>query len=230
MQHIKVLIYVDSIGCVSCKLKLSEWKEFIHEIDSVTDNNVPVLFFFHPKDEKDVKNALRKHKFVNPVCIDTDDQLNKLNNFSNEMTFQSFLLDKQNKVKVIGNPILNYRVKELYFEQMLGKEQHTIKQLQTTAKMDKVQVDFGRFSINEKKQAVFQLKNTGNSPLVILDVNASCGCMVVKYDKHPVSLGQFLNINVEMNPKDAGFFEETITVRCNILSSPFKLKIEGNAF
>ena len=30
----KVVSYVDSIGCISCKLQLDRWKDFIHEVDS----------------------------------------------------------------------------------------------------------------------------------------------------------------------------------------------------
>ena len=42
----KVVVYVDSIGCTSCKLKLPEWKKLITHIDSLTDSNIPFLFFF----------------------------------------------------------------------------------------------------------------------------------------------------------------------------------------
>ena len=28
----KILVYIDSIGCSSCKLQLNKWKEFINEI------------------------------------------------------------------------------------------------------------------------------------------------------------------------------------------------------
>ena len=45
----KVLIYVDSIGCTNCKLKLDKWKELIEYTDSVIQNKVPFLFFIHPK-------------------------------------------------------------------------------------------------------------------------------------------------------------------------------------
>lgn len=32
----KVLVYIDSTGCTSCKLQLHKWKEFIKYTDSVT--------------------------------------------------------------------------------------------------------------------------------------------------------------------------------------------------
>lgn len=41
----KVLVFVDSIGCTSCKLQLSRWKEFIRYTDSISQKNIPFLFF-----------------------------------------------------------------------------------------------------------------------------------------------------------------------------------------
>lgn len=39
----KVLVYVDSTGCTSCRLQLHEWKKFIAEVDSATVGRVPFL-------------------------------------------------------------------------------------------------------------------------------------------------------------------------------------------
>ncbi|BAR47891.1 hypothetical protein TF3313_0299 [Tannerella forsythia 3313] len=42
----KIILYVDSVGCTECKLQLHKWKEFITEVDSLTNGAVPILFFF----------------------------------------------------------------------------------------------------------------------------------------------------------------------------------------
>lgn len=34
--YYKIVTYVDSLGCLSCKLQLLEWINFIAEVDSVT--------------------------------------------------------------------------------------------------------------------------------------------------------------------------------------------------
>ena len=49
----KIVAYVDSVGCMSCKLQLPRWKDFISEIDSLTGHFIPFVFYFHPKDIKD---------------------------------------------------------------------------------------------------------------------------------------------------------------------------------
>ncbi len=88
----KILIYVDSTGCTSCKLQLSKWKELIAHIDSTTDGNIPLIFVFQSKDDQELRYILIRDNFDRPVCIDRDSRLDKLNQFPQDITFQTFLL------------------------------------------------------------------------------------------------------------------------------------------
>lgn len=90
----KVVTYIDSVGCTSCKLQLHRWKGLIHEVDSMTGCNVSFLFYFHPKDMKELRYLTRRDGFTHPVCFDREDELNRLNRYPSEMAFQTFLLDK----------------------------------------------------------------------------------------------------------------------------------------
>ena len=47
-----ILNYVDTIGCMSCKLQLPRWKEMLEEIDSVYPNKVNCLMVFYPKGKR----------------------------------------------------------------------------------------------------------------------------------------------------------------------------------
>lgn len=42
--YYKIVTYVDSLGCLSCKLQLLERINFIAEVDSVTSRNVSFYF------------------------------------------------------------------------------------------------------------------------------------------------------------------------------------------
>ena len=226
----KVLIYVDSIGCTSCKLQLHKWKELIDYTDSVTQNKVPFLFFFHPKDAKEIRYLLKRDGFDRPICIDLDDRLNKLNKFPADMTFQTFLLDKNNKVSVLGNPVHNTAVKDLYLKQITGKDTPNKNIPKTIAEASQTDIDFGTFDKSETKETTIEVKNTGNSPLVIVDVSTTCGCTAATYDKHPAKPGESLQVKIKMTPKDTGFFDEVVTVRYNSINNqPVKVKIKGNA-
>lgn len=224
----KVLVYVDSVGCTSCRLKLGQWKSFINETDSLTAGNIPFLFFFGQGDYKEINYLLKRDQFDLPICLDQDDRLNKLNKFPADMNFQTFLLDKENKVVVIGNPINNLAVRDLYLKQIIGKEKSSTPMVRTTAEVDITEVDMGVFPAIEKRKATFKIKNTGNNPLVILRTSTTCGCAAILFDKHPANPGETLQVEVEMSPKKSSFFSEVITVKCNT-DKMIKLTIKGQA-
>ena len=175
---------------------------------------------------KVLRYILKRDNFNRPVCIDRDSQLDKLNKFPQDITFQTFLLDRDNKVKVIGNPVHNLAVRDLYLKQMTGKISPGRDRIKTTAKAINSEVDFGAFSKSEEKTAVFEIENTGDNPLVILDISTTCGCTTANYDKRPAKPGERLRIEVRMTPKDTGFFDEIVTLKCNT-ASPVKVKIRG---
>lgn len=222
----KVLIYIDSIGCTSCKLQLSKWKKLIEYVDSATNSQVPFLFFFQSKDDKELRYILKVDKFDRPVCVDHRNKLNLLNKFPADIMFQTFLLDKDNKVIALGNPIHNSAVKDLYLKQLTGKE-NSVKHIKTTAEAINNKIDFGNIPKGTVKTNTFEIINTGNNPLVITDINTTCGCTTATYDKKPAKPGDTLRVKVTVTPKDTGFFDETVTIRCNT-NRPVKVKIRGN--
>lgn len=225
----KVVTYIDSVGCTSCKLQLYRWKELMAEVDSLTDGNVPFLFYFHPKDMKELRYLTRRDSFTYPVCFDKEDELNRLNRFPTDMTFQTFLLDKYNKVVAMGNPVLNPNIKELYMEVIMGKVNGKQNANVTSVSIDRTTIDFGSFPLSEKQEGRFMLSNTGNSLLVIQDIVTSCGCTKVEYSKEPVRPGGTLEVKVLYEAEDAGFFNKMVTVYCNTENSPLRLSIKGSA-
>lgn len=224
----KVVTYIDSIGCTSCKLQLHRWKELIAEMDSVTSRTVPFLFYFHPKDVKELRYLTRRDNFTYPVCFDEHDEFNSLNLFPSEMTFQTFLLDKENKVIAMGNPVHNPKVKELYLMKITEENPSKANASVTEMSVDQTEYDFGTFPMAEKQVCTFRLTNTGNSLLVIQDVTTSCGCTKVEYGKEPVRSGESLELKVSYEAEESGRFSKVVTVYANVESSPVRLRITGN--
>ena len=225
----KVLTYIDSVGCASCKLQLPRWKEWVHEVDSFTGGKVPFIFYFHPKDMKELRYLTRRDGFSYPVCFDEKDELNRLNRFPTEMTFQTFLLDRDNRVVAIGNPVHNPKVKDLYLSLMTGKETSKTTGTTTTVAVNQTTIDFGSFQKTEKQERSFVLTNTGNQLLVIQDVTTSCGCTKVEYSKEPVRPSGTLELKVIYEAEQAEHFNKAITVYCNAENSPLRLTVKGNA-
>ena len=225
----KVVTYIDSVGCTGCKLQLSRWKALVAEVGSMTDGRVPFLFYFHPKDMKELRFLTRRDDFKHPVCFDENDEFNSLNHFPTEMTFQTFLLDKANKVVAIGNPVHNPQIKDLYLEIITGKSETTPKQVVTTVSVDQTEKDFGKFSYSQKQEYTFLLTNTGNSVLAVQDVITSCGCTKAEYRKEPVRPGDTLEVKVIYEADAAGYFDKVVTIYCNAENSPISLRVKGFA-
>ena len=225
----KVVTYVDSAGCTSCKLQLNRWKELVEEVDSLTDGAVPFLFYFQTKDLKELRYLTRREGFTYPVCFDEKDELDALNRFPDEMMFQTFLLDKENKVVAIGNPVHNPKVKELYLKVMTGKGGQEATEVLTEVSVDQKVLDFGSFPKEEKREGRFVLTNTGKNLLVVHDIVTSCGCTQVEYKKSPVRPGETLELKVSYEAEESGFFNKTLTVYCNAENSPLRLNVRGTA-
>ena len=73
----------------------------------------------------------------------------------------------------------------------------------------------------------FEFTNTGNEPLVIINVNASCGCTRPEYSKEPIKPGKKGKIKVTYNPAGRpGEFSKDVKIRTNGNKRPI-LKITG---
>ena len=225
----KVITYIDSVGCTSCKLQLSRWKKLVEEVDSITNGRVPFLFYFHPKDMKELRYLTRRDDFEYPVCFDEKDELNRLNRFPSDMTFQTFLLDKDNKVVAMGNPVLNPKIKDLYLGIIKGEKETGQAANVTSVSVNETVLDFGGFPKEEIQERNFVLTNTGKGLLVIQDIITSCGCTKVEYSKEPVRPGGTLEVKVIYEADKAEHFNKTVTVYCNTKDSPLRLTVKGSA-
>lgn len=74
----------------------------------------------------------------------------------------------------------------------------------------------------------FEFTNSGDKPLVINNVRASCGCTTPKWTKEPVLPGKTGAIEVAYNPKHRpGPFSKSVNVYSNTKPSVKVLKIKG---
>lgn len=222
--------YVDSIGCMSCKLQLPKWKEFIRVVDSVSHGTVPFVFVFQSKKSDDLIHFLRKTGFDYPLFIDVNNSFDKLNHFPKEMQLQTFLLDYDNKVVAIGNPIYNPKVKELYLKIIQGEKKIKEENIaETKVKVGEQSISLGSFDWQKEQRGQFVIQNIGQRPLVIQDVNTSCGCTSVDYSKQPVRCGDSLSLTVVYKAEHPEYFDKTINVYCNTSDSPIRFRITGDA-
>lgn len=222
----RILAYVDSAGCTGCRLQLPLWKDFMSSLDSVPVS-VSLLFFFNSASVRKIQYLLRHSDFKPSVYWDAEDSLNRLNHFPADFRFQTFLLDSCNRVLLVGNPIHNPLIKELYLKVIKGDTSSWGASPQTFVFVPVSSVDLGECRVEERQTTEFFLKNQGQHPLLIQDVAVSCGCLSVVYERRPVKSGELLKIVVNIKPENRGYFEKTVSVYGNMKESPVRLYLKG---
>ncbi len=109
----KILIYTDSTGCTSCKLHLYKWNTLIKEAEEELKGLSIFSSTFSLKNEKELRFLLKRDAFIYSAYMDSENLISKLNTLPSDPRFQTFLLDEENKVILIGNPTNNPKVWEL---------------------------------------------------------------------------------------------------------------------
>lgn len=212
----KIIVYADSIGCISCKLQLREWKKFIAQVDSATGKNVPFLFFFQSTDESELRHILKRDNFTLPVCIDKGDRFYKLNHFSKDIAHQTFLIDKNNRVRSIGNPIHNWLVRDLYLKILTGTKAHEPTLPVTQIQVDTLEFNLGVVPFNSTKIQAVRLHNQGSEIFRLKGVTSSCDCTTVRYDWKEIYPGETRTISISYQAEQTGDFLRTVTIYGNI--------------
>jgi hypothetical protein len=91
------------------------------------------------------------------------------------------------------------------------------------------QFDFGDIVQGETVAHVFKFVNTGSEPLIVLDVQTTCGCTAPQWPKTPIPPGETGEIVVKFNStKKIGRQNKIITVYTNGIKPEEKLKIVTN--
>lgn len=87
--------------------------------------------------------------------------------------------------------------------------------------------DFGKIKQGTPVTHEFKFTNSGKTPLVITNVQASCGCTTPDWSKEPVMPGGQGFIKATFNAASPGAFSKTVTVTANIETGFVQLTIKG---
>ena len=87
--------------------------------------------------------------------------------------------------------------------------------------------DFGKIKVNSPVTHEFRFTNSGDAPLVISSVQASCGCTVTDYSKDSIAPGSEGYVKATYNAAKVGVFSKTVTVNANAAESVVQLTVKG---
>ena len=87
--------------------------------------------------------------------------------------------------------------------------------------------DFGKIKQGVPVSHEFKFTNKGKVPLIIANVQASCGCTTPDWTKDAIPPGQQGFIKATFNAASPGVFDKTVTVTANVENGSVQLKIKG---
>lgn len=95
---------------------------------------------------------------------------------------------------------------------------------------EELKYDFGTIAEEDGPAShVFIVKNTGNAPLVITRVTASCGCTMPEWTESPIEAGKTGDVKITYDPTGRpGPFVKTVSIYSNGKKGAYMLAIKGN--
>ncbi|WP_299048675.1 DUF1573 domain-containing protein [uncultured Polaribacter sp.] len=94
-------------------------------------------------------------------------------------------------------------------------------------KFEKEIIDYGKIAKGDNGERIFIFTNTGNQPLIIKNIQSSCGCTVPKKPEQPIMPGEKGEIKVSYDTTRIGGFSKAITIFSNAKNSRKVIKIKG---
>lgn len=115
----KILVYIDSVGCASCRLnaEMIYWQLFSNA-NGLLIQKCDVVFLLY-KMGRYGKNVVLDFN-QSKIIMDSTNNYREKYNLPESPELQCFLLDQTNRVLLVGNPLYNQNIESLYKE-VIGK-------------------------------------------------------------------------------------------------------------
>lgn len=220
----KIISYVDTSYCYSCRLQLKKWKEYISEV-SDKKKSVVMLLVFNSSLKHEAENLLGMVDWNMPIFFDKKGYFKKTYNIPDEFALQTFLLDNNNKVIAVGNPVYNPNIKELYNKKM---KIDASQQKKTEVKFSKKRIFWGKMRKGEIYEDEIVLHNIGNEKLRVLDISTTCDCIETSLSCLDAYVGDSISLFVKHIAKESDKLSEKIFIRLNTEPQLTMVKVVGN--
>lgn len=113
---LKLVHYVDSATCSSCFLHKVAANELLFRMEKLSNNEFYNIFIVNP--DKKVKKIIEldfiDKKTPQTIFVDSTDVFMGANpNIPSESMYHTFLLDENNKVILVGDPMVNKQIEDM---------------------------------------------------------------------------------------------------------------------
>lgn len=112
---LQIVSYINALGCSTCLDQLAEWARFKHEN---TDYDISLTLVIAIADSKHLlyhnKKLLKAWDIDFVVYFDEKNLFNGNNKLPKNKLLNTFLVDSNNKILLVGTPLAHQKVADLY--------------------------------------------------------------------------------------------------------------------
>ncbi|PQJ81412.1 DUF1573 domain-containing protein [Polaribacter glomeratus] len=94
-------------------------------------------------------------------------------------------------------------------------------------KFESETIDYGKIDKGANGERIFTFTNIGDQPIIIKNIQSSCGCTVPKKPEKPVMPGEKGEIKVSYDTNRVGGFSKSITIFSNAIEANKVIRIKG---
>jgi hypothetical protein len=94
-------------------------------------------------------------------------------------------------------------------------------------KFESETIDYGKIDKGANGERIFTFTNIGDQPIIIKNIQSSCGCTVPKKPEKPIMPGEKGEIKVSYDTKRVGGFSKSITIFSNATEATKVIRIKG---
>lgn len=218
----KIINYIDSTGCTTCRLKLAQWNELIAELKAIGDLDIEMVSVVNTKDIKGLLAKLRCDHFLNPIVIDPENAFYRTNNLPPKSEHHCFLLDSENRIVAIGNPVLNPKIRDI-FMQYIHADNEGLRNNEIFVHPAKA---LGVVSKGQPVTKSFYLNTVDSAQYTLQAIVPSCECVDATLE--PVNEPGILKVNVNFSAyNEDGPFSRYVDIFFNEKDEPERLIVYG---
>ena len=209
----KLLTIMDSEGCIACKLQLREWSELISQLQTgmKSADDIDLIYVIEGDVTKEILDVIRDHNFHRPIVIDRNMSIAKMNHLPREVEFRTFLLDNNNRILAVGNPIMFKDIKALYASIIKSDFNSTTQAIPVVPSQSRVPLGVIK-DMNELTTTI-TLKNVSDSLLKIEGIKSSCHCISAIAKYQAIRPKGEVDIILKFRPEEAVLYEGKLIYR-----------------
>ena len=112
-KQLRIVVFSDSSNCNACDIRFPLWKIKYKELNLLS-SDIGLIFIINTNQINDMELNANVVKSAGLRLYDTQGIFKRRNQIFNHREFHVFLIDQDNKVILVGNPLNNHSLYTLY--------------------------------------------------------------------------------------------------------------------